>query len=209
MRARAAAAGVVFFAVCAGLAAQPRADAMAEFRRGNLERAVEIGLADVALNHRNVEAYIVLCWSLLGLGRHDEAMRFANMARAVNRHDPRVIGILGEVYFHLGNNGDALRYLQSYVTIASDVGRTHEAYFLMGEIFIRTGRFGHADIALSKAAHMRPGNALWWARLAFARENSGDFLRAVEAYERALALNPRLADARRGLDRVRVALAGR
>jgi Flp pilus assembly protein TadD len=156
-----------------------------------------------------VDAYVVLCWSLIGLGRHDEALHFANMAMAVNRHDPRLIGILGEAYFFLGNNDDALRYLQNYVNVAQDVGRTNDAYYLIGEIFIRTGRFRHADIALTNAVHLRPTNALWWTRLAFARENAGDLVQAVEAYEKALALNPRFTDAQRGLDRVRATLAGR
>jgi len=196
--------------LCAAAApAQARPDALAEFRLGNLERAVEISMGEIGANGRGMDAYVVLCWALIGLGRHEEALRFANTARAINRHDPRVIEILGEVYFFLGNNAQALRYFQHYVTISPEGGRIHLVYYFLGEIFIRTGMFRHADIALTTAVHKRPGNAEWWARLAFARENAGDLLQAVAAYERALALNPRLADARRGLDRARRALAGR
>lgn len=209
MNVRILVATLVFALSVCGLWAQSRPDALAEFRQGNLDRAVRIGLDEIAANGRNVDAYVVLCWSLIGLDRHDEALRYANMARAVNRHDPRLIGILGEVYFALGNNADALRYLQNYVNTTQDVGRIHEAYYLIGEIFIRTGKFRHADIALTNAVHMRPANSLWWTRLAFARENAGDLLQSVEAYEKALALNPGFADARRGLDRVRARLAGR
>jgi predicted Zn-dependent protease len=54
-----------------------------------------------------------------------------------------------------------------------------------------------------------PGNAAWWARLAYARENSGDFQEAITAYERALSLNSQLSDARRGLERVRQNLTNR
>ena len=188
---------------------QPRPDAFAEFRRGNLERAVEIGLGEIAANGRDMDSHIVLCWALIGLGRYEEALRFANMARTINRHDPRIIEILGEVYFFLGNNGAALRYFQHSINIAPEGNRVHMAYYFIGEIFIRTGRFRHADIALTKAVHMMPGNAQWWTRLAFARESAGDLVQAVVAYERALALDSRFVDAQRGLDRVRVALAGR
>jgi len=52
-------------------------------------------------------------------------------------------------------------------------------------------------------------NAVWWARLAYARENAGEYRGAVNAYERALELNKDLADARKGLDRVRAYLASR
>ena len=82
-------------------------------------------------------------------------------------------------------------------------------YYHVGEIYIRTGRFRHADIALSTAVHWNPNNANWWTRLAFARENAGELTEAAVAYERALALNAQLPDARRGLDRVRQTLANR
>jgi predicted Zn-dependent protease len=79
-------------------------------------------------------------------------------------------------------------------------------YYFLGEIYIRLGRYRHADIALSTAVHWMPGNALWWTRLAYARENARDLAEAVSAYERALALDSQLPDARRGLDRARQAL---
>jgi predicted Zn-dependent protease len=69
--------------------------------------------------------------------------------------------------------------------------------------------FRHADIALSTAVHWVPGNAAWWTRLAYARENAGDLADAIAAYERALSLNSQLSDARRGLDRTRQALGNR
>jgi predicted Zn-dependent protease len=71
------------------------------------------------------------------------------------------------------------------------------------------GKFRHADIALSTAVHWMPGNAEWWARLAFSRENAGDLTEAVAAYEKALQLNAQLPDARRGLERARQALGNR
>ena len=200
---------VVFLFSASAVFSQTRPDALVEFRLGNFERAVEIGLDEIATNGRNIDAYVVLCWSLISLGRYEEALRFANMARTINRHDPRIIEILGEVYFFLGNNNEALRYFQHYINIAPEGNRIHLVYYFIGEIFIRTGRFRHADIALSTAVHKRPGNAEWWTRLAFARENAGDLAQAVVAYERALALNSRLPDAQRGLDRVRMALSGR
>jgi len=200
---------IVFLFSIHTLVAQTRQDAMFELRRGNYERALEIGLSEIAVNDRNMDSYVVLCLALISLGRYEEALRFANIARTINRHDPRIIEILGEIYFFMGNNNEALRYFQHSINIAPEGGRVHMAYYFIGEIFIRTGMFRHADIALTTAVHMRPGNANWWARLAFARENAGDLTQAVVAYERALALDSRLTDAQRGLDRVRVALAGR
>ena len=81
-------------------------------------------------------------------------------------------------------------------------------YYYMGEIFIRQGKFSHADIALTTAVHFIPGNAAWWVRLAYTRENAGDLVSAVAAYERALSLNSQLTDAQRGLDRIRRTMGG-
>ena len=152
---------------------------------------------------------MVICWSLIQLGRFDEALRYASTARSLSRYDARVAEILGEIYYFMGNNSEALQYFQEYVTLAPTGQRIELGYYFIGEIYIRMGKFRHADIALSTAVHWLPSNAAWWTRLAYARENAGDFIQAVEAYEKALALNSQLADARRGLDRVRQTLGNR
>jgi tetratricopeptide (TPR) repeat protein len=186
---------------------QTRPDALAEYRQGNYERAVQICQNEIAVNANNMDSYVVICWSLLRLGRYDDARRYANTARSISRYDPRIIEILGEAYFYLGNNTEALQYFQEYVNLAPSGNRIDIVYYLTGEIYIRMGKFRHADIALSTAVHWMPGNPAWWTRLAFARENAGDLMQAITAYERALALNAQHADARRGLDRVRQVLS--
>ena len=65
------------------------------------------------------------------------------------------------------------------------------------------------DIALSTAVYYMPRNAGWWVRLAYARENAGELRSAITAYEQALSLNENLAEARKGLERVRVRLGNR
>ena len=184
-------------------------DALSEYRQGNLNRAVQICRDEITENPNNMESHVVICWSLLRLGRYDEALRYARTARSLNRYDARVAEILGEVYYYQGNNSEALQYFQEYVNLAPTGQRIENVYYFMGEIYIRMGKFRHADIALSTAVHWMPGNAAWWTRLAFARENAGDLTQSVVAYERALSLNPQLSDARRGLDRVRQSLSSR
>jgi len=188
---------------------QVRPDALAEYRQGNYQRAVQICQDEIAENAGNLESYVVICWSLLRLGNYGETLRLARIARNLNRYDARVAEILGEVYFYQGNNNEALQYFQEYINLAPGGQRIEVVYFYIGEIYIRMGKYRHADIALSTAVHWVPGNAAWWTRLAFARENAGDLTEAVRAYERALALNAQLTDARRGLDRTRQALANR
>jgi tetratricopeptide (TPR) repeat protein len=187
--------------------AQIRPDALVEYNRGNFERAVQICRDEIAENPNNLEAHIVICWALIRLNRFEEALQFARAGRVIHRFDVRVAQILGEVHYYLGMNDEALQYFQEYAAAAPEGARIAQVYYFMGEIFIRQGRFRHADIALSTAVHWIPNNASWWVRLGFTRENSTDLSGAVEAYERALSLNSQLADARRGIDRIRQALS--
>jgi tetratricopeptide (TPR) repeat protein len=181
-------------------------DALAEYRAGNFERSAQICRDEITDEPNNLEAHVVLCWSLIRLNRYEEALRYARAGRALHRFDVRIIEILGEIHYYMGLNNEALQYFQEYASLAPEGQRIDVVYYFMGEIYIRQGRFRHADIALSTAVHWVPGNASWWVRLAYTRENAGDLASAIEAYERALALNPQLADAQRGLDRIRRAM---
>jgi tetratricopeptide (TPR) repeat protein len=183
-------------------------DALVEYRSGNFERAVQICRDEINENPGNLEAHVVICWSLIRLNRFEEALRYARAGMAIHRFDVRVIEILGEVYFFQGYNNEALQYFQEYISLAPEGQRIDMVYYYMGEIYIRQGRFRHADIALTTAVHWVPGNAAWWVRLAYARENAGDLSNALEAYERALGLNSQLTDAQRGIDRIRRTMGG-
>ncbi|MDR3341635.1 MAG: tetratricopeptide repeat protein [Treponema sp.] len=188
---------------------QMRPDALAEYRMGNYERAIAICVNEINTNPQNLDAHVVICWSLIRLGRYAEALNYARLGRGLSRYDPRIIEILGEISYYEGRNSEALQYFQEYINIAPEGQRIETVYYLIGEIYIRLGRFRHADIALSTAVHWLPGNAAWWTRLAYARENAGDLSEAIIAYERALSLNAQLVDARRGMDRARQKLGSR
>jgi len=183
--------------------AQNPPDALAEYRIGNFERAVLICRDELAENPNNLESHVVICWALIRLNRLEEAMRYARAARNLNRFDARITQILGEVSYYQGRNDEALQYFQEYASTAPEGQRIDMVYYLMGEVYIRQGKFRHADIALSTAVHWVPNNAAWWVRLAYTRENAGDLSSAIEAYERALSLNSQLTDAQRGIERIR------
>jgi tetratricopeptide (TPR) repeat protein len=186
-----------------------RPDALVEYRNGNYEQAVSICKDEIAVNAYNLDAHVVLCWSLIRLNRYQEAQTYALLGRNLSRYDPRVIEILGEISYYEGRNREALQHFQEYINFAPEGTRIETVYYFIGEIYIRLGRFRHADIALSTAVHWQPGNAAWWTRLAYARESAGDLAEAIAAYEQALSLNAQLGDARRGLTRARQALGAR
>jgi predicted Zn-dependent protease len=189
--------------------AQNRPDAVQAYRNGNYDRAVSICLNEISINKNNIESYVVLCWSLVRLNRYEEAKTYAQIGQNINRYDPRIVEILGEISYFQGSNQEALQYFQDYINLAPEGQRIEMVYYFVGEIYIRLGRFRHADIALSTAVYRVPENAAWWTRLAYARESAGDLQDAAVAYERALSLDAQLSDARMGLDRIRQSLGNR
>ncbi len=196
----AAAVGALLLAVPAG--AQEKQDALELYRGGNFQAAVDITRRELEEMPARLDAHAILGWSLLKLKRYQEALEASQKAFAVSRYDPRIIEIAGEAQYYLGRRQESMKYLEEYAAIAPTGGRIDIVYYLMGEIYIQQGKFANADIALSTALYHSPNIADWWSRLGYAREKAGDVRFALEAYNKALALNPNLVDAQRGKARV-------
>ena len=190
------------------LFAQDRPDALKKYRQGNFSEAVDICLLELEEMPGNMDSYTVLGWSLLKLERNEEALDYARQALQISRNDIRIIEIAGEALFNLGKNLEALEYFEEYSVLAPTGDRIDLAYFYMGEIFIRIGEYNHADIAFTTAVYHSPNTAKWWARLGYAREMAMDFQYALEAYSKALQLNPALEEAQRGRERVQEKIVG-
>ena len=199
---RRAALALVLAALSAPLLrAQAEADALRLYLDGKYDEARRTCLAEIASAPSNVESYVVLSWSLVSLGRYADAENYALKGYALRR-DPRLTEVLGETAYFLGRNDAALRNFQNYVGAVPEAGRAGMAYYYMGEIYLRLGRFSHADIAFSTALQFTPGSAKWWTRLGYARERYGDSVHALEAYRKALSIDPHLQDASDGADRI-------
>lgn len=96
-----------------------------------------------------------------------------------------------------------MEQFQKYVANAPENGsRVGDAYYYMGEIFIRQARYQHADIALSAAVKKQPLFDKWWIRLGYAREMAKNYYEAMNAYDEALRLNSSSVEAERGRNRV-------
>jgi tetratricopeptide (TPR) repeat protein len=182
--------------------AQEGEDALALYRQGNYQEAVEVCLDELEAQPRRMDAHVVLGWSLLKQGDYQEALERAQEAHQISPGDYRVIEILGEAHFHLGNNLKALRHFEEYTVLAPTGDRIDTVYYYMGEIFIRLGEYNHADIAFSTALYHSPNIAGWWARLGYAQEMAKDYEYALESYNKALRLNSSHPEALRGKERV-------
>jgi len=200
-------AALLLFVIILPAQSQDRPDALERYNSGDYADAVDICLEEIELAPRSRDSYSVLCWSLIALKRYEEAFEYATLAYDFASSDPRIVEVLGEANYYLGKNLEALHLFETYAVIADTGGRIDRVYYYMGEVFVRLGEYNHADIAFSTALYHSPNISSWWGRLGYAREMAADYSNSLEAYSRALALNPNLLDADRGRMRVESALS--
>lgn len=183
-----------------------RPDALEMYRRGDLDGAIGVTLKELDENPNSIDSYVVLGWALNASGRYAEAIDYGLRALEVNRYESRVLQIVAEAHYNLGNTLEALEYLERYVQVAPTGPYVDWVYLAMGELLLRLGEYHRADIALTTSVYHNGRIAERWSRLGFAREQAKDWQFALEAYERALQLNPNLGDAIRGSQRVKAQL---
>lgn len=183
--------------------APQKRDALLLYRNGDFKGAIEQCELELSNDATRIEAYVVLCWSLIGNKQYAEAEMRADAGLKISPYDLRLIESSGEAKYYLGKNNGALEQFQKYSARSSDNGaRIGAAYYYMGEIYARQARFQHADISLSAAVKKEPMRDRWWTRLGYAREMAGNLREAINAYDEALRLNPGSIDAANGRKRV-------
>ena len=132
--------------------AAAKQDALVLYHNGKYAESVQVCEDELKENPNRIESYVVMCWSLVKNKQYAEAEQRATEGLAISAFDLRLIEILGEARYYLGKNNGAMEQFQKYVASAQDNGsRVGSAYYFMGEIYIRQGRYQHADISLSSA----------------------------------------------------------
>jgi tetratricopeptide (TPR) repeat protein len=145
---------------------------------------------------------VVKSWCLLKLKRYQEIID-ACQAALKQGTDWRIIEMMGEAYYYLGDMASSLRYMQRYVdSVPENTDRVSSAYFFMGEAYLKLKQYEHADIAYSIAVYKTPDMYRWWYRLGMAREALGDRAGAIAAYEKSASLNRSNQDAAKARDRL-------
>jgi tetratricopeptide (TPR) repeat protein len=197
--------------------AQTQPDALRSYRAGRdlearnrreeafryYDEAVRICIGELNQNPANMDSYTVLTWALRRQEKYADVISWGERALRAGGSDYRIVETMGEAYFYLARYEDSLRFMQRYVNSLPQGDRASVAYFFIGEIYRLQRKFRHADIAYTTALRLDPSSALWWYRLGSVRESAAEYAPAVEAYERALRLNPGYEEARQGLERSR------
>jgi len=161
---------------------------------------------ELANDPTRMDAYTVKCWSLFRLERYREVVTIGTAGLKV-KFDARIVEVMGEAYYFLGDDASAIKYLQRYLENVGEYGdRVPTAYFYLAESFVRQKRLDHADIAYSLAVYREPNIARWWYRYATLVESLAEYARAGGLYSRALRLSPGMAEALAGQARVKARL---
>lgn len=120
-------------------------------------------------------------------GRLEEARRQYRKILWRQPHDFNALYLSGTIAYRLGNNRDAIRYLQQTVFLRSDHAEAHKK---LGDIFLEQGETAEAIASYQNAvtykpeyfdAHFNLANLLW---------QTGDSDGAIFHYEQVIKYNP-------------------
>jgi len=172
--------------------------------QAHYNEAIRISQDEITRNIATRDTYTVMTWAMRRLNRHAEVLSWGEQGLRLFPDEYRLIETMGQSLFFMGDHNRSLSYMQRYVDSVPIGGRAPIAYFFKGEIYRIRQQFHNADIAYTVAVNLQPGLPLWWFRLGSVREAVGDFTHAIEAYERAISLNPNHQEASAGLARSRM-----
>jgi tetratricopeptide (TPR) repeat protein len=165
--------------------------------------AIRICQDEITRNTANRDTYTALTWALQRQMKYREVITWGERGLRLFADEYRILETMGEAYFHLDDYDRSLDCMQRYANALPQGERASVAYFFIAEIFRLRRQYFHADIAYTTALRLNPGAALWWYRLGMVREAQKDYPAAVEAYQRALRIDPSNSNAGAALARVR------
>ncbi len=165
--------------------------------------AIVICDKEIAQDSTRMDSYTVKCWCLFRLERYRQVVDVGLVSLKV-KFDARIVEVMGESYYYLADDANALKYLQRYIdNVGEFADRVPSAYFFMAESYLRQKRYDHADIAYSFAVYREANIPRWWYRYASVVETLGEYKRAYDLYARALKLSPGLKEASDAMARVK------
>lgn len=168
------------------------------FRRQDYEDAVGIFQRRIALDPNNDEAYYYLGLSYKEMKRYPEALAALRQATLLGEGKADRHFWLGILYAQLDSVEDARRSFLRSVEIDSTAKSASVAYQQLGYYCLLERNYPQAVRYLERAVQTDEQNLQAWVWLGQGYQNSGNRARALECYNRALALNPKQPDALKG-----------
>lgn len=116
-----------------------------------------------------------------------------------------LLGSRAQFMLERGQNDKALGLLDSLIDVAPDFA---EAYYKRATLYIAQSQFVHAMLDLRETLKREPRHFRAWATLGrILEQNDYDFM-ALNAYRRALAVNPHMGDIKSRADHLAAVLRG-
>jgi len=159
---------------------------------GLIDKAIE-GFRDVLkMDPRNTQANVHLAKCFTGLGKHDDALKYLEIADFCGPNDPEIITAMGSSYLEKSEIDKALQQLNKAIELDPQYA---EAYYNRGTAYEKSGNYQRAIADYDKAIGLDPQHASAHSNRGTAYQRSGNHQRAMADYGKAIGLDPEFAEA--------------
>ena len=172
---------------------------LAAHQSGDLDRALASYRHVLSLAPEYGPALNLLGAGLLQLGRATEAVPVLEHATRRQRGDANVLGNLAQAYLGLGRHREAADTFRKAARIAPAVPQFQIGIAVSLAL---AGKLGEAEALLARLTTRFPDAVLVWVNLGHLFRDTRRYDQALDAYRKALALEPTLIDARASLGSV-------
>jgi tetratricopeptide (TPR) repeat protein len=169
---------------------------LAAHRSGELQRAVDSYRQALTFAPDHPDALNLLGTALLQSGAAEEALAFLERAAAIDRNNARLLANLGQARI-------ALRLYEAAYDAFRKAARIEpgELHFQLGaaRALALQGKLSDAENILQRQAKRNPRSAAVWLNLGHVMRDRQQRQEAIDCYEKAVALEPEMPDARNAL----------
>jgi tetratricopeptide (TPR) repeat protein len=168
------------------------------FREKDYPAAVSLFRRRIALDPNNDEAYYYIGLSYKEMKKYDEALDALKQAAALAETRADRHFWLGILYEQVDSSAAAEREYQRSVDLDSTSMTAAIAYRQLGYHRLLTKDYGAATQLLERAAHINDHDLQTLVWLGQGYQNAGNRAKAIEYYDKALAIDPKQPDAAKG-----------
>ena len=162
-----------------------------QFANTMIPQAIQTFQKCIALNPKNIDAYLKLAELHLYIKKYKESIRYANEALKIDKHHGKSYFIKGFVF---KENGDTAKAISSFQTCVEQEPDNYDAYMQLG-ILNGARKNTRAVQYYSNALRLKPKSIeTLYARGLFYQDNLG-YNKAMEDYSTILQIDPNYKDA--------------
>jgi len=169
------------------------------FRQQDYDGAIDIFRGVIALDPKADEAYYYIGLAHKEKKRYPEALDSLRQAALLAPGKADRQAWLGILYAQLDSTAEAREAFQRSVSLDSSGTFAGVAFRQLGYYALLDKDYDGAIRSLERAVALNDKDLQAWVWLGQGNQNAGRSARAIEAYRKALGLDPRQADALRGI----------